>query len=168
MLDKSAISIITSFNAWIEKLSASSVIVLTNGMKLSLSLTNSDINVVISFGGKTISQMDGRHGRIDSLEMYATVSKNHLNNAKIEIGENIPYTDHKLLKQHNNGYLTLLSGVEQLSQKLQKYLRYCLGKADLRNVLHIPGMGGLLLCGGKTCIAKTVASYLERDLNTLA
>jgi len=33
-------------------------------------------------------------------------------------------------------------------------------------------MGGLLLCGGhrsgKTCIAKTVASYLERDLNTLA
>ncbi|KAF0407555.1 AAA-domain-containing protein [Gigaspora margarita] len=74
--------------------------------------------------------------------------------------------------RHNNGYLPLLSGVEQLSQKLQKYLRYCLGKADLRNVLHIPGMGGLLLCGGhgsgKTCIAKTVASYLERDLNTLA
>ncbi|KAF0467794.1 AAA-domain-containing protein [Gigaspora margarita] len=141
-------------------------------MKLSLSLTNSDINVVISFGGKTISQMDGRHGRIDSLEMYATISKNYLNNVKIEIGDNIPYTDHKLLKQHNNGYLPLLSGVEQLSQKLQKYLRYCLGKADLRNVLHIPGMGGLLLCGGhgsgKTCIAKTVASYLERDLNTLA
>ncbi|CAG8696841.1 3353_t:CDS:10 [Cetraspora pellucida] len=151
-VDRSVVSTITnSVNAWIEKLSASSDIVLTNGMKLSLSSANNDINVVVLFGGKPVSQNDGRHGKNDTLEMYAIVSKNHLNNnVKIEIGDNISYPDHKLLKQHNNGYLPLLAGVEKLSQRLQEYLRYCLGKADLRNVLHIP------------------ASYLERDLNTLA
>ncbi|CAG8643526.1 36497_t:CDS:10, partial [Racocetra persica] len=172
-VDRSIISTITnSVNAWIEKLSASSDIVLTNGMKLSLSSANSDINVVAFFGGKPVGQNDGRHSKNDTSEMYAITSKNHLNNIKIEVGDNISFADHKLLKQHNNGYLPLLAGVEKLSQRLQKYLRYCLGKANLRNVLHIPGMGGLLLCGGhgsgKTCIAKTVASYLERDLNTLA
>ncbi|CAG8656896.1 16015_t:CDS:2, partial [Dentiscutata heterogama] len=75
-VDKSAISAITtSINAWIEKLSTSLDIVLTNGMKLSSSLTNSDINVAVFFGGKTISQNDGRHGRSDSSEMYAINQK---------------------------------------------------------------------------------------------
>ncbi|CAG8433869.1 7006_t:CDS:10 [Diversispora eburnea] len=149
----------------------STKIVLTNGMKLFLSPVRDEMNVLISFDTKDISNVhDVRHGIIDSIDAYTILTKNQLLDIKIEIGENVSIPDHKLLK--HSGHLPQLAGVDKLIQRLQDYLIYCLGKVSIRDSLNVPGLGGLLLCGGrgsgKTCIAKTVASNLQYNLDTLA
>ncbi|CAG8648273.1 4579_t:CDS:10, partial [Paraglomus occultum] len=65
-----------------------------------------------------------------------------------------------------------LAGVSNLTKRLETYLKSCLAKVELKSVLAVPGLGGILLCGGhgsgKTAIAKTVAYSLALDYETLA
>ncbi|CAG8441846.1 9508_t:CDS:10, partial [Acaulospora colombiana] len=130
-------ALMTSFKAWIERLSDSSEIVLTNRMKLSLKVN--EINIVVTFGGnENASQNDVHHGRIDSSDEFTILMKRQLLNVEIEIGENVSMPDHKILKQPSVGSLPLLGGVEKLIRRLQDYTRYCIGKVSLRNSLSVP------------------------------
>ncbi|RIA82621.1 P-loop containing nucleoside triphosphate hydrolase protein, partial [Glomus cerebriforme] len=165
------LTLILKFLAFVDNLPDNSEVVLTNGMKLSLPSINGSLNIAIFLGVKTVSnQSDGRHGKFDFPEMVAILTKKKLQNTKVEVGDNIPMPPDK--KQPIQDHLPKLAGVSNLTQQLEGYLRYCLGKVPLRSALRIPGLGGLLLCGGhgsgKTSIAKTVAYNLERDLQTLA
>ncbi|CAG8436460.1 4148_t:CDS:10 [Funneliformis mosseae] len=172
--DKSVFStlLINSFKAFVENLPDNTEIVLTNGMKLSLSSINGNLNIAIFLGVKSGNQNDGRHGKFDFPEMFTILTKSKLQNMKTEVGDNIPMPDQKLLKQPVQDCLPKLAGVSNLTDKLEGYLRSCLGKVPLRSALRVPALGGLLLCGGhgsgKTSIAKTVVYSLERDLQTLA
>nr|CAG8451435.1 5079_t:CDS:10 [Entrophospora candida] len=68
---------------------------------------------------------------------------------------NIHNTSNQIFpKIHQNGrssieFISNLAGVSNLSEKLEDYLRSCLGKAFLRSSLNIPVIGGLLLCGSR-------------------
>ncbi|PKC11770.1 AAA-domain-containing protein [Rhizophagus irregularis] len=174
--DKSAFSnvLINSFKAFFDTLSENSEVVFTNGMKLPLPSINGNLNITIFLGVKTVNnQNDGRHGKFDFPEMFTILTKKKLQNTKIEVGDNIPIPpDNRPLKQSIQDHLPKLAGVSNLIQQLEGYLRSCLGKVPLRNALRVPGMGGLLLCGGhgsgKTSIAKTITYNLGRDLQTLA
>ncbi|CAB4388534.1 unnamed protein product [Rhizophagus irregularis] len=174
--DKSAFSnvLINSFKAFFDTLSENSEVVFTNGMKLPLPSINGNLNITIFLGVKTVNnQNDGRHGKFDFPEMFTILTKKKLQSTKIEVGDNIPIPpDNRPLKQSIQDHLPKLAGVSNLIQHLEGYLRSCLGKVPLRNALRVPGMGGLLLCGGhgsgKTSIAKTITYNLGRDLQTLA
>ncbi|OBZ91846.1 Peroxisome biosynthesis protein PAS1 [Choanephora cucurbitarum] len=96
------------------------------------------------------------------LEHYALLSPQQQQSLSIEFGEQIQRTSDKPEKQHLPSGVTL-GGVDDLLHKIERYALSHLSSRELKDALHVPGSGGILVTGthgsGKTSVVRHLLQF---------